>query len=179
MFASTVSAKEFVFHAKSGERSSLQQLLQPKGNQPLLVMIWATHCKPCMSEGRIMAAVAKRFRKHLRFVGIQASEGVNLTRANARKYYKKLKEKLKGYGVKKSSQMPEPYLGDDSEVIWDEITRGTRFSEKATSIPLFALYDADGNLTKVWTRSVYEDRHAIHAFIAQLESTIRNAPNVE
>jgi len=161
-----------IVHTKSGRVIDITALKAQQPDQPLLVMLWATHCKPCMIEGRFMAMISKHFKARLHFAAIQVDEGVSINPASARKIYEKLKSKLTSYGVPKGSILPDAYLADYSNEVWAELQRGSRFNSKDTSIPLFALFNRDRKLIKIWTQAIYEDRHMIVDFISEIERVL-------
>ena len=133
-------------------------------------MLWATHCKPCIIEGRIVAAVAKHFENKIHFVGIQVSEGVSLTRKNAKQKFDEIKDKLAAKGVSRDATLPRPYLGGKAGVVWDAFVKGSpRLYKKSMGIPLFALYNREGELVKIWTSSIYHERKVLEEFFAAIE----------
>jgi hypothetical protein len=124
-----------------------------------------------MIEGRIMSAMAKKFQKKLHFVGIQVSEGVKVNKSSAKQIFRKLKSKLREYGVQ-SNTLPEAYLGGSSSKVWRALLKGSSLYSKETSIPLFVLFDRKRSPVKVWKRSVYETREELAEFIHTIEDEI-------
>jgi thiol-disulfide isomerase/thioredoxin len=161
-----------LIHSETGRTLTLRQLKDKHPKRPLLVMLWATHCKPCMIEGRFMSMVTERFEDQLHFAAIQVDEGVSMSSSSARKVHKKLLSKLEEFGVPRGAQLPEPYLSDRSDKIWLSLQRGSKFNSHNTSIPLFALFDRDRELVKIWTQAIYEDRQLVISFLKSLEQLV-------
>ena len=158
-----------LIQVKTGRSLTLQTLKNQQPEHPLLVMLWATHCKPCMIEGRFMSMVSKRFKDQLHFAAVQVDEGVSMNSSSARKIHNKLLSKLSEFGVSSDAQLPEAYLGDRSDKLWLSLQRGSSFNSYNTSIPLFALFNRDRELVKIWTQAIYEDRELIVSFLQELE----------
>lgn len=57
-----------IFRVKDGGPSSLGAL--GLGRQPILFVLWATWCEPCLKEMPILRELHERYGKHVRFIGI-------------------------------------------------------------------------------------------------------------
>ncbi len=109
-------------YALSEKKEVAIKTLIESGDNPKLAMLWATHCKPCMQEAKILSIFHKAHKTKLDFYGIQVTEPINGF-GEAKKIHEELAKKALGA---QASDLPLPYIANpDASIddIWKELMK--------------------------------------------------------
>jgi thiol-disulfide isomerase/thioredoxin len=118
--AKTLMSAE-IFGVPDGAPVSLARL--GLGRQPILFILWATWCKPCIQEMPLLAELHRRYGKAIRFVGIAQ----DLNSAANRRVVKEVTVQL----------TYRQFVEKDGPTMIGRI-----FGPQQTALPAFALYGA-------------------------------------
>jgi thiol-disulfide isomerase/thioredoxin len=146
--------------------------------KPTLFMLWATHCKPCMQEAKILSVFHQKYRDELDFYGIQVTEAIN-SFSESKSIFEELASKTLGA---KKENLPKPCIAHpDSSIndVWVSLLAsgklkdsGCKPKKEMTGIPLFMLLDHEKQIVKCWIGAVAEEYKILKAFFDEAEGLI-------
>ncbi len=129
--------------------TKLKSAIRALRPEPVVVNYWATWCDPCKKEMPRLVAAAKRFRRSVRFLGVNVEDDLTLARAFVRRY-----------GVSFRS-----YAMSRAEV---------QRSQDILGLPVTQFYSADGELAFVHQGEISADD-----LTDKIDELLRAGPPVE
>ncbi len=183
MMTSTAFANLSVFEiakdAADTKKRTLKEVINRNPSMPIMVMFWGINCKPCVEESKFISTVAAHFKKKLDFIALQIEDDIDpraISSATAFERFNKMTQVLAPFGVKKDKIPKSFVVANEISVAWQavlDLDPSFKDTAERSSIPLFALFDQDRKIVKIWTASIIDDFTVLDDFLEQIQKVTK------